>query len=125
VGGVFVVTSALSLARELFRYGETDLADRAAALSPEDVARIGVRIGELRQGAMTERVWPDGPPNAAYLLAVVEHLEGVARPCRRTRRLPEKSLPAHLQATEQERWDASVPVSRAMDDLLRHSGRCR
>lgn len=114
-----VVTSALSLARELYRYGEAELADRAFALEPEAVARIGSRMGTIHRSGEAERLWPDGPRNKAYLLAVIEDLEGSARPCKRTRRLPEKSLPTHLQATEEARWAASEPVSRALHERLR------
>jgi hypothetical protein len=59
-----------------------------------------------------KRLWPDGPrADKALLLAATERLEGKARPTQRTRRLPEGRLPAELQATEQERWEAANEVS--------------
>lgn len=119
MGSMHVVTSPLSLARELFRYGEPGLAERALALSSDEVAVIGSRIGELHATGAHERIWPGGPRNADYLLGVVEHLEGVARPCARTRRLPETALPEHLRAREAQRWAAAMPVSTAMDSRLR------
>jgi len=56
-----VVTSALSLARELYRYGEPNLADRSLALSPDQVATIGSRMGEMHLHGDARRIWPDGP----------------------------------------------------------------
>lgn len=112
MGDMSVVTSALSLARELHWYGEPDLASQALALSPGDVAEVGRRIGALHQSGEAKCLWPDGPSAKAYLLTVVERLEGAARPCSRTRRLPEKSLPKYLQATEAQRWSAAEQVAR-------------
>jgi hypothetical protein len=123
MGSVHVVTSPLTLARELFRYGEPALAERAFALLPAEVAQIGSRVADLRMTGASERIWPGGPRNAALLLGVIEHLDGAARPCSRSRRLPEKALPEHLQATEAERWAASVPVSRALDERLHGTNR--
>jgi len=115
-----IITSPLSLARELWRYGEPVLADRALLLSPTEVADIGVRAGDL-YGARAEAFWPHGPGDRALMLAAIEHLEGAARPCQRARRLPEKSLPSNLQASEDQRWAAVLPVSEVVD--ARRAGR--
>ena len=110
---VQVVTSALTLARELRRYGEPELADRARSLTPDAVLTVGARAGTL--WAQQVDRWPKGPKNAALLLAATEYLEGAARPCRRSTRLPESSLPPALQAAERERWAAVEEVARVND----------
>src|SRR4051794_33721777 len=102
-----VLTSGLSLARELWRYGEPELARRALALPPEDVLSIGARVEPLLATGEADRVWPDGPKNRTLLLAAIEHLEGAARPCARRTRLPERQLPDDLQATEDQRYAAA------------------
>lgn len=102
------------MARELYRFGEPDLASEAFPLSPQEVAEVGLRIGVMHLSGEAERLWPNGPSAKAYLLAAVERLEGAARPCSRTRRLPETSLPAHLRSTEEERRAAAVPVARVL-----------
>ena len=115
-----IITSSLSLARQLWRYGEPELADRVLRLTPTEVAGIGARAGVL-YGAQADALWPHGPGDRALVLAAIEHLEGVARRCHRARRLPEKSLPAGLQASEDQRWAASLPVAAVVD--ARHAGR--
>ena len=105
--GTQVVTSSLSLARELRRYGESELADGALHLSPGQVADIGHRAGQLHISGQEDKLWPGGPGGKIVLLAAIELLEGRARPCARDRRLPEKTLPGQLQATEDERWAAA------------------
>ena len=117
MGSLQIVTSSLSLARQLWRYGESDLASRAFTLTPTEVADIGVRAGTL-YGPKAEELWPDGPGRGgdrALMLAATEHLEGAPRPCARTRRLPEKSLPEALRATEGELWASVRPVSAVVD----------
>ena len=52
------------------------------------------------------------------MLAAIEHLEGRPRPCRRTRRLPEKNLQDPPRLSEDERWAASEPVRRELDRRL-------
>ena len=120
VAEMHVVTSALSLARELFRYGEPELAEKALRLRADEVASVGSRIGQIEMSGQAAQIWPDGPANRAYLLGVIERLEGQPRPAARTRRLPEKSLPQHMQATEEQRWQAAAEVSKEMDGRLRH-----
>jgi hypothetical protein len=106
------MTSSLSLARQLWRYGEAPLASRARKLKPKDLVELGERAGEIQLSGEGDRLWPDGPrTDKALLLAATELLEGKARPTQRIRRLPEGRLPAELQATEQERWDAASEVS--------------
>jgi hypothetical protein len=116
-GRFIIVTSAVSLARELWRYGESDLSRRACELSPAEVADVGVRAAEMADAGEPERVWPAGPGFAkgALVLAVVEMLDGTARPPQRNRRLPEQRLPASLQLTEAERWEANKPVRAELD----------
>jgi hypothetical protein len=107
-----ILTSSLSLARQLWRYGEAALASRARSLKPKDLVELGERAGEIQLSGEGDRLWPDGPrADKALLLAATELLEGKARPTQRTRRLPEGRLPAELQATEQERWEAANEVS--------------
>jgi hypothetical protein len=110
------LTSSLSLARELWRYGEAPLAGRARKLKAKDMIKLGERVGEIQQSGEGDRLWPEGPRgDKALLLAATELLEGKARPTQRTRRLPVGRLPAELQATEQELWDAASEVS--MEEL--------
>src|SRR4051794_28927570 len=118
---VQVVTSALSLGRELWRYGESDLADRACEMTPGGVLAGGGRAAGLMTTGEEARLWQNGPRNAALLLAVIEFLEGTARPCRRARRLPESGLPDRLQATAEQRWAAAAEVARIND--RRNAGR--
>ncbi len=61
----------------------------------------------------------------ALLLAATELFEGKARPTERARRLPEKKLPAELQATEQELWDAAneIAMEEMKETLRRQKGR--
>jgi hypothetical protein len=111
-----ISTSSLSLARELWRYGEAPLADRARRLKPKDMIGLGERAGELQTSGEGDRLWPDGPRgDKALLLAATELLEGKARPTQRARRLPIGKLPAEMQATEQELLDAANEVS--MEEL--------
>lgn len=111
-----ITTSSISLARQLWRYGEGPLAERARALKTKDMIGLGERAGEIQASGEGDRLWPDGPRgDRALLLAATELLDGKARPTQRARRLPEKKLPAELQATEQELWDAANEV--AMEEL--------
>ena len=112
MGRMQVITSSLSLARELWRRGEPGLADAALQLSPDQVADVGSRAGEFYSSGEADWLWPGGPPPKALLLAATEQLEGSARPCARTRRLPERGLQAHLQAAEEERRAAAEEVAR-------------
>ena len=115
-----IISSPLSLARQLWRYGEPELANRALLLSATAVADIGARAGVL-YGAQADALWPNGPGDRPVMLAAIEHLEGVARPCRRARRLPEKSLPTNLKASEGQRWTAAKSVAAVVD--ARNAGR--
>ncbi len=110
MGEMRFAVSPLSLARELYRYGEPALADRALALGDEAAVAIGKRIGDAGFRSQAHRIWPDGPADAVLLVAAVAYLEGVPRPCARTRRLPESALPEHLRATEGERYAAALPA---------------
>ena len=116
--GSFTITSPpLSIARELWRLGEPDLASHAVRLSAEQAVDIGTRAGDLDQSGEARAIWPEGPSGvtSALVLAAVEYLEGSMRPCARRRRLPEKNLPSALQASESELWAALTPVARALD----------
>lgn len=120
MGRFVIVIPPVSIARELWRFGEPDLASRAAALTPEEAADIGERAGELDLSGDARRLWPDGPSGVtpALMLATIEYLEGTARPCRRTRRLSVKQLPQELQLSEDERWRAAEPVRDEMNRRL-------
>jgi hypothetical protein len=94
--GRFVITiPPISIARELWRFGEPALSEQAAVLTTSQAADIGARAGILHQSGEALRMWPGGPSGVtpAVMLAAVEYLEGTARPCGRSRRLPEKQLP--------------------------------
>jgi hypothetical protein len=117
-----VVSSALSLARELWRYGEPELAERALRLPAGRVLAIGARVEPLHRSGDAQRIWPDGPKDRALLLAAVEELEGRPRPCARRIRLPERRLPEELQATEEQRWQANREVMAVLDAQLRARG---
>lgn len=111
-----MVTSSLSLARQLWRYGEPELAKKARALRPAKMIQLGDRAGEIQLSGAGDRLWPDGPrSDKALLLAATELFEGKARPTQRNRRQPEKKLPAELQATEPELWEAANEI--AMEEL--------
>jgi hypothetical protein len=107
-----IVTSSLSLARQLWRYGEPELAEKARALRPPKLLQLAERAGDIQLSGESDRLWPDGPrDDTALLLAATELLEGKARPTQRARRMPEKKLPVQLQATEQELWDAANEIT--------------
>lgn len=121
-----IVTSALSLARQLWRYGEPELAAKARKLRPPALLELGQRAGEIQVSGEADRLWPDGPrADRALLLAATEVLEGRARPARRARRLPEKQLPDELQATEQELWAAAdeMAMEEFRESLRRQKSR--
>lgn len=110
----------VSIARQLWRYGEPELAHRAMALTADDTADIGERAGDLHHSGTAARAWLNGPSGVtpAVLLAAIEFLEGEMRPASRVRRLPQKSLPAEMQLSEEEMWPAMEPVSRVMTARL-------
>lgn len=112
--GMAVVTSPLSLARLLWWYGEDGLWEQALALSPERVADIGERAGAFFADPAARQLWAEPPRDWPLLLAVIEALEGRARPSARRRRRPTKDMPIRINATEEERW---------MDPQLRAVGR--
>lgn len=114
-----IITSALSLARVLWRYGEPELAQRAAALSPADVLTVGQRIAELGVSGDSKRYWPNSGKNAAFVLGAIWFLEGRPRPPVLQRRLPESQLPSELQATEAELWESTLPVVDLADSRRR------
>lgn len=103
--GTEVVTSALSLARLLWWYGEDELWPKARALEPIQVADLADEFGRLRDDpAKVARVWPDAPRDAYLVLPVIELLEGRARPAARRRKRPRKLMPAELALSKDERW---------------------
>jgi hypothetical protein len=120
-GRMRLITSSLSMARQLWRYGEPELAERALVLKPRAVLAIGDRAVELFHEGAAAKVWPGGPKDGEIMLAVIEHLDGVPRPCRRVRRLPESELPPHLQATLAARYEATRPVEAALDEERRRA----
>lgn len=117
-----LITSALSIARELWRYGEPDLAERALALDVDAVLRVGRRTIALIRSGRAAAVWPGVPGNGAFVVAAIEELEGEPRAPTRKRRLPERKLPPHLQATEEERWQAASVVAEALDARFASAG---
>ena len=120
-----VVTTPLSLARNLWRYGEDDVVESALALSAEQVADIGGRAGELMlDTAAANAIWPGLPGNGYLLIAALEVLDGSPRPPKRSRRRPEKTMPANLVASEAERWadPMRAEVTRVVDERNRRRG---
>lgn len=107
---LLVITSGLQIARELWRYGEHELAERAKALAPEEVVKVGNLTSRMHRASAFDRIWPDWPRPAALPLAAIAYFEGVPRRPKRSRRLPEASLPEHLQASEERLIDAWMPV---------------
>lgn len=113
-----VVTPAISLARQLWRYGEPGLAERALELPPADVADVCVRASAFVDDGTCDRVWPTGPgfTRSALVLASIEWFEGALRPPARNRRLPEKKLPPTMELDEAEGWKAVAVVSAEIDN---------
>jgi hypothetical protein len=114
---VQLITSALSIARELWRYGEPDLAGRALRLSADEVLAIGRRTWAMHESGEADRLWPAGPKDKAFLLASIEGIEGAPRPTARSRRLPERRLPPELQATLAQRFAAADVVATRMAEI--------
>jgi len=95
---VLVLTSAKSLARELWAYGEDDLWPQALVFEPATLAGLAAEFGRLRTDAeAVGRVWPDAPDEAFLLIPVIERLEGRRRPAARSRRRPRTHMPAILR----------------------------
>jgi hypothetical protein len=107
-----MVASALDLARRLFMYGESDLAERAVDLPPAEVLEIGRRIVSITKSGEAARLWPDGPGDRPVVLATIEWLEGAPRRPQRATPLPETSLPVNLQASKQQLQDAESKISK-------------
>jgi hypothetical protein len=117
-----VVTTPLSIARNLWRYGEDDLMESALALSADQVADIGARAGELMSDtAHANAIWPGLPRNGYLLIAAIEVLDSSSRPAKRSRRRAEKTMPASLVASEAERWADPMlaEVTRIVDERNR------
>jgi hypothetical protein len=94
---VHVMTSAKSLARGLWSFGEDELWPQAMVLGPEAVAGLAAEFGRLRTDpAAVQRIWPGAPDEAFLLIPVIEHLEGRRRPAARSRRRPRSAMPAIL-----------------------------
>ena len=93
-----ILTSSMSLARLLWRYGEDGLWRDALELSPERVASVGAHAGEL---ALEQ---PGMGTDGALTAAAIECLEGAVRRPTRTCRRPEKDMPQELAASEGDLW---------------------
>ena len=113
MGQFSIVMPAVSYARELWRFGEPELATRAALLTPGECLDLGDRAGALVLSGQAKSAWPQGPHEHASgpLLAAIEHFEGALRPCSRNRRLPEKALPNEWQLSEEQRWEAHQAIT--------------
>ena len=113
-----IIISAVSLATELWRYGEDDLWPRALFLSASEMVDIGERAAELL-GTNGIALWPDGPRGSRpVLLAGIEYLEGDVRPASRNRSRPIREMPNELRSTEAERLAASNDVAKELDRPL-------
>jgi hypothetical protein len=82
MAGFVITIPAVSIARELWRFGGAGLAIRASRLAPKEAADIGEGAGDLHRSGEASQIWPHGPRGVAtaVMLAAVEHLEGAARP---------------------------------------------
>lgn len=101
-----VLTSAKSLARELWAYGEDDLWPQALVLEPRTIAALAAEFGRLRTDAeAVARVWPDAPDEAYLLLPVIAALEGRQRPAARSRRRPRNAMPEILRPESEDPAD--------------------
>lgn len=119
-----VRTSALSLARLLWWYGEDELWPLALKMTPLEVADLADEFGRLTlDPSAVQAIWPGAPRDAVLLLPVIRHLKGVDRPAARTRRRASKGMPTVLNRSEEERWaDPDLrEVARILDD--RRTGR--
>jgi len=101
----FVVTSALSLARVTWWYGEDEIWPKALAFSPWDVAELAPRLAELlTRPELVADVWPDAPPYDAHLVVgTIEHVEGRPRAAARRHRRS-GPMPAPMDLSEDVRW---------------------
>ena len=101
----YVITSPLSLARELWWYGEDGLWGAALGLAPAVVADLAPRFAELRCAPeVVELLWAGAPLADAHLvLGTIEHLEGRPRPAARRHRRG-GPMPDELDRGETERW---------------------
>jgi hypothetical protein len=104
-----IIISAVSLATELWRYGEDDLWPRALLLSASEMVDIGERAAELLG---TNGIALGSRP---VLLAGIEYLEGDVRPASRNRSRPIREMPNELRSTEAERLAASNEVAKELD----------
>jgi hypothetical protein len=92
-----VITDREVLARDLWEYGEDDLANQARELSDLTLGRIGVLAGRLLLSDGHATASGAGPTVAkACALAAVEVIEGAARPLKRRRRRVRKQPSAPM-----------------------------
>lgn len=114
-----VRTSALSLARLLWWYGEDDLWPRALQLQPSAVADLGPEFARLASDrSAVERVWAKAPTDAALLLPTIQLLTGETRAAVRRRRRPTKDMPVALAIDMEGLWGdpGLAEVSRILDE---------
>jgi len=110
-----IIVPAVTLASELWRYGEDALWPRALILSASEMVDIGQRAAELL-GTKSTALWPDGPRGSRpVLLAGIEYLEGKVRPASRNRSRPMREMPDELQSTEAERMAAANELAQELD----------
>ncbi len=103
---VRVLTSAKSLARDLWAFGEDDLWPQALVLAPDAIAGLSAEFGRLRTDPeAVRRIWPDAPEEAFLLIPVIEKLEGLRRPAVRSRRRPRSGMPDILLSDGDELSD--------------------
>lgn len=91
---VRVLTSAKSLARELWAFGEDELWPQALVMEPQVIAELSAEFGRLHSDpAAVHRIWPGAPDEGFLLLPVIERLAGRRRPPVRSRRRPRSTMP--------------------------------
>jgi hypothetical protein len=99
-------TSQLTLARELWRFGEDDVWPTILTLNVAEMVDLNERASDIyaRQPVADMRLIQ------AHIWAAIERVHGVGRLPVRARRRAKSKMPADLLATEGELWDALRPV---------------
>ena len=99
-----IVTTATSLARLLWWYGEDGLWPAALKLRADDMALLPPKFARLYLNPdLVEAIWHNAPLKSAYyLIPAIELLEGTERPAALRRRRPKSTMPKAL--VEYDGW---------------------
>lgn len=109
VGEFYLTFSSGQAARELWAFGEDDLAERALRIPEPELPQMWATAATYNDAhyplPVTGRRITLGHVVA---FAAMNHLEGALRPLSRQRRRPAKTVPAHI-------GEAAVPIRRASE----------